>query len=305
MQFRMTRWYGLAAALALTVSLTSAPAAPVGEKEEKPKAGTPAEKVRQALDATLANLEIENQPLNLAIDQLHEETKINFVLDANTIAQMGIDINTNPVKCKVQNVKVKSALRNILNQYSLAYAIVGDSVVITTEEMAVYRQLKQRVSLDLDKVPMATALKNLAKETATNLLIDGRATKDAQNAVSLQVEDVPLDTAVRLVTESAGLKAVRLGNVVLVTTKAHATELRAEPELAPNPRNPGGVELPPNAPGIAVPVPFGVLPGGAPPPVVPPAPDKPGADPDKPADKPAEKPAEKPPEPKPDKPGDR
>jgi len=299
MQFRMTRWYGLAAALALVVSTTTvAPAAPVGEKEEK-KAGTPAEKVRQALDATLASLEIENQPLNLAIDQLHEETKINFVLDANTIAQMGIDINTNPVKCKLQSVKVKAALRNILNQYSLAYAIVGDSVVITTEEMAVYRQLKQRVSLDLDRVPMAAALKNLARETATNLLIDGRAAKDAQNPVSLQVEDVPLDTAVRLVTESAGLKAVRLGNVVLVTTKAHATELRAEPDLAPNPRNPnGGIDQVIPTPGIAVP--GGLLPGGLVPPAVP-AVEKPAVDPDK----PAEKPAEKPPEPKPDKPGDK
>ncbi len=115
--------------------------------------------------------------------------------------------------------QVGACARFILNQYNLAYAIVGDSVVITTEEMAIYRQLKQRVSLDLEKVPMATALKNLAKETATNLLIDGRATKDAQNPVSLQVEDVPLDTAVRLVTEAAGLKAVRLGNVVLVTTR--------------------------------------------------------------------------------------
>jgi hypothetical protein len=304
MQFRMTRWYGLAAALALVVSIcSSAPAAPVGEKEEKTKAATPAEKVRQALDATLANLDIENQPLNLAIDQLHEETKISFVLDANTIAQMGIDINTNPVKCKLQNVKVKSALRNVLNQYSLAYAIVGDSVVITTEEMAVYRQLKQRVSLDLEKVPMVTALKNLAKETATNLLIDGRATKDAQNPVSLQVEDVPLDTAVRLVTESAGLKAVRLGNVVLVTTKAHATELRAEPELAPNPRNPnGGIEQSVPAPGIALP--GAVFPGAILPPAVAPAVpagEKPAVDPEK----PVEKPTEKPPEPKPDKPGDK
>ena len=42
--------------------------------------------------------------------------------------------------------------------------------------------------------------------------------------MTLQVEDVPLETAVRLIGEAANLKAVRLGNVVLVTTKAHAIE---------------------------------------------------------------------------------
>jgi hypothetical protein len=105
------------------------------------------------------------------------------------------------------------------------------------------------------------------------------------------------------VTESAGLKAVRLGNVVLVTTKAHATELRAEPDLAPNPRNPyAGIDQAVPAPGIAVP--GGVFPGGVLPPAVTPAPpavEKPAADPDKPGEKPTEKPSE----PKPDKPGDK
>src|SRR5262249_58434729 len=136
----------------------------------------------------------------------------------------------------------KAALRTILNQYGLTHAVVGDSVLITTEDMAIYRQLKQRVSIDLDRVPMDKAVKDLARETGTNMLVDNRAAKDAQAAVTLQIDDVPLETAVRLIGESAGLKAVRMGNVVLMTTKAHATELRSEPELAPLPRLPGGMD---------------------------------------------------------------
>jgi hypothetical protein len=275
----------LVTGLALALALTAAPAAPVpSTHDDKKPAETPAEKVRKALDQTIASLEIENQQLPLALDQLREETKVNFVLDRGTIAQMGLDVdNGAPVKVKLQNVKAKAALRNVLNQYGLGYAIVGDTVVVTTEEMAVYRQLKQRVSLDLDRVQVEKALKGLARETATNLLLDNRAQKDGQTAVTLQVEDVPLETAVRLIGEAAGLKAVRLGNVVLVTTKAHATELRSEPELAPSPRIPGL-----DGPGA---VPGGIaLPGAVPPaaPVVPnatpaakPAADKP-ADPDKP-----------------------
>jgi hypothetical protein len=262
MQLRISRRHGLVA-LAFALALAAAPAAPVAPpKDDRKPADTPADKVKKALDQTIANLEIENQQLPLALDQLHEETKINFVLDRAGIALMGMDAdNGTPVKVKMQNVKAKTVLRNILNQYGLGYAIIGDSVLVTTDEMAVYRQLKQRVSLDLDRVQVERALKGLARETATNLLVDNRAQKEAQTAVTLQIDDVPLETAVRLIGEAAGLKAVRLGNVVLMTTKAHATELRSEPELAPAPRLPGNPDGP-----IAVP-------GGpaGPPPVVVPA----------------------------------
>jgi hypothetical protein len=293
MQVRIIRRHGLFAALAFALALAAAPAAPVPPAQDSKKAGeTAAERVRKALDQTIANLEIDNQQLNLALEQLHEETKINFVIDRVTIAQlMGLDIDNNaPVRVKLQNAKAKTALRNILNQYSLAYAIVGDTVLITSEEMAVYRQLKQRVSVDLDRVPMDKALKGLARETGTNLLVDGRAQKESQAAVSLQLEDVPLETAVRLIAEGAGLKPVRMGNVVLVTTRSHAIELRSEPELAPSPRGPNTPDaVPQPPPAIALPA---VPAGGGAVPVTPPTPNKP-------ADKPAE---DKPP---PDKPPDK
>jgi len=278
MQLCILKRHGLVAALAFVLALTAAPAAPVPSADDKKPAETPAEQVRKALNQNIASLDIENQQLHLALEQLHEETKVNFVLDRTTIQAMGIDVdNGAPVRAKLTNVKARTALRNILNQYSLAYAIVGDSVLVTTEEMAVYRQLKQRVSVDLDRVQMEKALKGLARETATNLLVDSRAQKEAQNPVSLQLDDVPLETAVRLIAEAAGLKPVRMGNVVLVTTKAHATELRNEPELAPAPRFPG---VPDGAvpPGIALPP--GVVP--VPAPAVPAAP----AVPEKPAEKP-------------------
>jgi hypothetical protein len=52
------------------------------------------------------------------------------------------------------------------------------------------------------------------------------------------MEDVPLETAVRLMAETAGLKPVKVGNVFLVTTKAIANELRNDPELNPQNNNP-------------------------------------------------------------------
>jgi hypothetical protein len=274
MHLQFSLRHGLALALSLVLVLAVAPAAPVPPPRNEKTAETPAERVRKALDQNIANLEIDNQQLPLALEQLREETKITFVLDRTTIAQgMGLDVdNGAPVRTKLQNVKARAALRNILNQYSLSYAVIGDSVVITSEEMAVYRQLKQRVSVDLDKVPMDKALRGLARETATNVVVDNRAQKESQNPVTLQLDDVPLETAVRLVAEGAGLKLVRMGNVLVITTKAHATELRNEPELAPSPRLPGADGNPP-----AVAAPWGLAPGVLPAPPAPPA---------KPADKP-------------------
>src|SRR5262245_61913733 len=131
MQVRIIRRPGLAAGLAFALALAAAPAAPVTPpRDDKKPAETAAEKVRKALDQNVANLDIENQQLPLALDQLHEETKVNFVLDRATIAGLGVDVdNGAPVKAKLQNVKAKVALRNILNQHGLSYAIVGDSVV--------------------------------------------------------------------------------------------------------------------------------------------------------------------------------
>jgi len=268
------RFRVLVALLLLACLASPAPAAPIGEP--RPKNDSPAEKVRKALDQVI-DVKIENQPLEAAVNQLREAHKINFVLDRVAVSTMGIDpMNGNLVNLEQSNVKLRTALRALLAPLHLTYAIIGDTVVITTEEAAVTRQLRQRVSLDLDKAHLVVALKQLARDTATNLLVDPRVTKEAEAAITLQLDDVPLETAVRLMAELAGLKPVRLGNVLLVTNKASAVELRAEPELVP-PLKPGGgpddVAVP-GVPGVAIPG-VKVVPGVVPPPpAAAPVPDK-------------------------------
>ena len=63
------------------------------------------------------------------------------------------------------------------SQYNLGIAIIGDSVIVTNEELAMQRQMRQKVNADFDKVQLATALKQLGRETATNLLVDPRVKK--------------------------------------------------------------------------------------------------------------------------------
>src|SRR5262249_16578614 len=184
----------LAALPVLALLLTPALAAPAAPASEAKKTESPVEKIKKALDQT-TDLEITEQPLHLAVNQLREQTKVNFVIDRQILAVMGFDPEQMPVNIKVQNTKLRSALRSMLGQYQLTYAIIGDAVVITTEDMAIYRQLRQRVNVDCDRTQFGDALKDLARQTGTNLLLDGRVHKDAQTPISLQLDDVPLETA--------------------------------------------------------------------------------------------------------------
>jgi hypothetical protein len=244
------RMTALAAVLALVLAPAALLAAPA--TEPKPKAESPCEKIRKALDQNIESLEIVDQPLSLAINQLKEQTKINFVLDTVTLANSGIVPDNIQVNVKMQNVKARAALRAVINPQHLGYAIIGDSVIITTEDMALHRLMKQKVEVDFDKVTLEAALKDLSKQCSVQILVDKKVSKEAQGQITLQLEDeTPLDTAIRLLCLQADLRAVRMGNVIYVTGKDNAKELRSEPELAPNPY-PGvpGVDYPvPNPPG--------------------------------------------------------
>jgi type II secretory pathway component GspD/PulD (secretin) len=214
--------------LALLPAMAFAAPTPADARD---KEAAPAEKIRQQLDQPMT-LEITDQSLNAALKQIREQTKINFVVDKFTMQQTGMDPEQLLVSAKLKNVKARSCLRTVLAPYNLGYAILGDTILISTDDVVMRRQLKQRVNIDVDKMELAAALKTLSRDTATNLLLDTRVPeKDATTEVSLQMEDVPLETAVRLLAEVVGLKPVQVGNVYLVTTKAIAGQMRADPDL--------------------------------------------------------------------------
>ena len=193
------------------------------------------DKVRKALDEPMS-LEVTNQPLGVALNQIRERTGINFVVDRLTIQQAGIDPEQMQISVKLKDVKARSCLRSVLGSYNLGYAIIGDTVLVSTDDMAMHRQVRQRVNIDLEDVEFADALKQVARDTGASLLLDTRVAKDAHKKVTVQLEDVPLETAVRLMAETAGLKPVRVGNVLFVTSKANAVAMQSDTgATAPDP----------------------------------------------------------------------
>jgi hypothetical protein len=215
------------AGLFLVWALAPAPA----WADDKAKDETPTEKIRKALDQPI-DLDLKESSLAKVIERFHEKTKLDIVIDRTYLIGLGgvIDPNaeTQPVAAKFKGTKVRDALRKVFEPYGLAPFIVDDAVLLTNEELGLQKQLKQRVDVDIDEVPLAVALKQLGRRKAINLVVDQKATKQAEKKVSLQVEDVAMETAVRLLAEQAGLKAARIDNVLYVTTAEQAAGIAAE-----------------------------------------------------------------------------
>src|SRR6266852_42425 len=98
---------GLAASLVLALApafLGAAPAAP--DTPDKDKDASPAAKLKKQLDQTLS-LEVTEQSLNTAINQIREQTKINFVVDRMSIQQLGMDPEQILVSVKLKDVKTR------------------------------------------------------------------------------------------------------------------------------------------------------------------------------------------------------
>jgi hypothetical protein len=237
-----------------------------GEKEQGKKQ-TPAELTRESLDK-IVEVEIVEQPLTIAIQQMGDLGKCSIVLDRFSIQNMGYDPESMAVSLKMKNVKLRTALRTILAPHNLGFVVLGDTVVVSTNDMLLTRQVQQRVTIDFDEKPLDKAIGELSRQTATNLVLDPRVKNHAQAPVTLHVDEVPLDTAVRLMAVMADLKVVRTGNVLFITSKETAAELRKDPDFYPQGVNP----FDPNNPGVLPPgffpganlIGFGGIGGGAP-----------------------------------------
>lgn len=195
------------------------------------KEPSPAEKIRKILDQPMT-LDFSSGSLHEVVAHLKEKTRINFVLDLFAVQQQGLeDNNMPPVTLNLKSDrtgKLRTSLQRMLNACNLSYVILEDSVLITTDELGLNRQLRQRVSVNLADAPLSAALKELARTTGVNLIIDPRLGKEVDVKVSLEVDNATLETTVRLLAEIGNLKAVRVGNVLFVTNESRADKLRRE-----------------------------------------------------------------------------
>ena len=115
-------------------ALSSALASGSYGQEALPRPNEAEAKIEAALGEP-ARLHFADQPLADVVEQLAKRHKIAIQIDNKTLAQVGLGSNT-PVTAHVEGVTLRSALRLMLAQRALTYAIRDEALVITTQSEA-------------------------------------------------------------------------------------------------------------------------------------------------------------------------
>jgi len=103
------------------------------------------------------------------------------------------------------------------------------------------------LSIDFEKRPLHLALRDIAEQQGINIIVDARVGEKALIPVTAAMDNVLVDTAVRLLADMADLKAVTVTNVIYVTTKANAQVMEKEQQKRRYKVMDGGQPRPPAA----------------------------------------------------------
>jgi hypothetical protein len=181
-----------------------------------------------------------------ALDQLAK--RYNLTFDVNEKAFRADDLEdalkvmiaeNNPIP-PLPNATLATVLRKILSRVpaksGAVYVIRRDHIEITTE--AALRQefyadrprgpFPPLVCASFERTPLAVALRELAQDSGRNVLLDVRVEKEGKTPITVDLENVPLDTAVRLLANMAGLRSVVIDGVLYVTSIDNARVLEQE-----------------------------------------------------------------------------
>jgi hypothetical protein len=212
----------------IQVAPVDPPLPPMPNPVPNPVAPTPAHvRIRDVLNKPITlNHTAKDFPEALA--HLRERTGVHFVLDPAALRVLNApEGNRPPIVFKATDVRLRVALSDVLTQHYLGYAVVGETVLITTDREAGNLRLRQLVQIDVKNTPLKTVLRQLGADTGVNVVLDPRlrSAKLESEPITLNVQEVALHNAVRLLAEFANLRSVQVGDVLVVTTPEHAARM--------------------------------------------------------------------------------
>jgi RNA polymerase sigma factor (sigma-70 family) len=235
------------------------PSAGGGKDSPRPKPHLTNRELRQKLQGPATSLDkgIDNgTPLKDALDFISEANGVTIRIDHNAFIRFGggageggpVSVSDEtPVTLKpaAKGTTLGNALNDMLAQMQppATFLVKGGQIVIVPyqpymnpdngrdppqEVPAVSALLREPVQVAADDIPLADALRDIAEATGANIIIDVRLKEKAKVPVTAHLQHVPLETAVRLLSDMADVKAVALDNVLYVTTKENADKIRQE-----------------------------------------------------------------------------
>jgi hypothetical protein len=195
--------------------------------------------------------------LSEALDKLSKLYDVNFDINEKAFKFENVmDAPKTPVTAEnplpaMKNVRLSRVLDKLLSRIPVpsgaTYLVRSDHIEITTSIFQAQEIWGKYggphlplVNAVLEKCPLEDAVKELADQSAFNVVLDNRAADKAKTLVTAKFLNTPLDTALRLLADMTDLRSVHLDNVLYVTTKGNAAALqgRLDKELGPSEENP-------------------------------------------------------------------
>jgi hypothetical protein len=175
-------------------------------------------------------VEFDAGPLKDALGFLQDRYNLPLIVDEEAFKRFSEmpDIQGQQVKLqKAVNIKLRTVLELLLQQLE-GGILEKDGIVwvLPQKRLTPKVLLRGLVSASFRNVPLGQALEELSDQAGVSVVIDGRVADQVSKALVIaKLNQVPLDTAVRVLTDSAELKSVVLDNLIYVTSSSHAPHL--------------------------------------------------------------------------------
>jgi hypothetical protein len=104
----------------------------------------------------------------------------------------------------------------------------GAIEITTIERAALPVLLSQKLTVRLQRVPLAEALHTLAEEAGVNIVVDVRVAERTRRVVTLNLANEGVWNAMYALLNMGGLRAVPVGNFLYVTSPENAARLHRE-----------------------------------------------------------------------------
>jgi hypothetical protein len=178
-----------------------------------------------------------NTPLRDALEFLSDRYQLSIIVDASAFKASGLDdVESAPIKLqRMTNVRLDTILQLVAAQVGGSFLITADGIKVTTpqrtrpEDWIADRTLPPLVTVRFASRSLRHALEKLSDVTGITIALDPRETTDMR--VTETLNNVPVDTAVRLLADMCDLEAVALDSVLYVTSKSNAEMLQEQQEI--------------------------------------------------------------------------
>lgn len=212
--------------------------------EEKQRLRDWREKLMQP--ARFPGLEDPNSTLAEAFDSLSKKYNVAILVNERAFRLENV---TNISSTKIAEIPIpametslRTVLQTLLERVEIAdpnteavFVVRKDHIEITTSRFLRMelgfrneRPILPLVWDSFEETPLAKILPRLAESSGYNVMADPKAGDKLQTKITAQLNNVPVDTAVRLLANMAGLSIVRLDNIFYVTTTENTKQLREE-----------------------------------------------------------------------------